>query len=137
MLYYALNKLVTAKRISRTTVDIRIDCRCNLGSLLKSIHESISGFLIRCLMGAGWAWIAIRTGGIEFTTGAHLANNLLVSLFVAPVSFAPQPSHGVDYASIAVEGAIILLLVAVVEAHLRRKPADDSLGAGRELPLRR
>jgi len=109
------------------------------GVVFSFVHfdPDISGFLIRCLMGAGWAWIAIRTGGIEFTTGAHLANNLLVSLFVAPVSFAPQPSHGVDYASIAVEGAIILLLVAVVEAQLRRKPADDSLGAGRELPLRR
>ena len=109
------------------------------GLIFSFVHfdPDVSGFLIRCLMGAGWAWIAIRTGGIEFTTGAHLANNLLVSLFVAPVSFAAKPSGGVDLAAVALEGAVILALVAVVEASLRIKPAGPAPRAVSELRLRR
>jgi membrane protease YdiL (CAAX protease family) len=93
------------------------------GLVFSFVHfdPDLSGFIVRCLMGAGWAWIALRTGGIEFTTGAHLANNLLVSLFVVPVSFRPQPSAEVDVAGVAVEAGVIVLLVLVVEAWLRMR----------------
>jgi membrane protease YdiL (CAAX protease family) len=101
------------------------------GLIFSFVHfdPDMSGFLIRCLMGAGWAWIAIRTAGIEFTTGAHLANNLLISLCVAPVSFTAKASAGVDLAAVAVEGGVIVLLVAAVELWLRARPAEAGMGA--------
>lgn len=109
------------------------------GLIFSFVHfdPDLSGFLVRCLMGAGWAWIAIRTGGIEFTTGAHLANNLLVCLFVAPASFTAKASGDVDLAAVALEGAIILVLVAAVEAGLRIRPGSLAPEAVRELRLRR
>lgn len=108
------------------------------GLVFSFVHfdPDMGGFLVRCAMGAGWAWIAIRTAGIEFTTGAHLANNLLVSLFVMPVSFVAKPSSPVNVAAVGLEGAIILLLVAVVEVWLRVRSGEAGPGAA-EVRLRR
>jgi uncharacterized protein len=104
------------------------------GLVFSFVHfdPNLSGFIVRCLMGAGWAWIALRTGGIEFTTGAHLANNLLISLFIAPVSFRPQPSAELDVAGVAVEVGVIVLLVLVVEAWLRARPGRVELAIAGE-----
>ena len=33
-------------------------------------------------MGAGFAYMTLRLGGIEFSTGVHAANNLLIVLFI-------------------------------------------------------
>jgi hypothetical protein len=94
---------------------------------LAHFDPSLSGFLVRMVMGAGWAWLAIRTAGVEFTTGAHLANNLFVALFVAPVKFvAPAKSRGDgSIVPALVELALILAMVAAVEAWLRRRPAPS------------
>jgi|GEM_PF-3816021 len=104
------------------------------GLVFSFVHfdPNLSGFIVRSVMGAGWAWIALRTGGIEFTTGAHLANNLLVSLFVVPVSFRPQPSAELDVAGVAVEAGVIILLVLFVEAWLRARPREVELEIARE-----
>ena len=109
------------------------------GLVFSFVHfdPDISGFLIRCLMGAGWAWIAIRTAGVEFTTGFHLANNLLVSLFVMPAVFAAQPASSVNLAAVALEGVVIVALVAGVEAWLRVRPGEAGPAAGAQLRLRR
>jgi membrane protease YdiL (CAAX protease family) len=79
-----------------------------------------SAFLIRAVMGVGWAWIALRTGGIEMTTGVHLANNLLVSLFVMPVSFHPAAAHKLDPTAVLVELLTVLLSVLGAELLVRR-----------------
>jgi uncharacterized protein len=96
------------------------------GLLFSFLHfdPNLGGFVVRCIMGAGWAWIALRLGGVEFTTGAHLANNFIVSLFVAPPSFVTPAPEAFDPRAVAVELAIVLALVAVVELVLRRtRPA--------------
>jgi membrane protease YdiL (CAAX protease family) len=81
-----------------------------------------SAFVIRMVMGAGWAWIALRTAGVEVTTGVHLANNLLVSLFVMPVSFqTPARPDRFDPAAIAVELATVALSVLGAELLVRRR----------------
>jgi hypothetical protein len=73
-------------------------------------------------MGAGWAWIALRTAGVEFTTGAHLANNLFVALFVAPVKFvSPAAAGPADLRPALIELAIVLAMVGIVEVWLKRR----------------
>ena len=47
---------------------------------------SPDAFLTRALMGAGLAYMSLRLGGIEFAVGAHAANNLLIVLFLQPLS---------------------------------------------------
>lgn len=79
-----------------------------------------SSFAVRALMGAGWTWIALRTGGIETTAGIHLANNLIVGLFVTPVSFAmPTAAKGLDPTAVLIEFATVLACVAAVEVLVR------------------
>jgi uncharacterized protein len=54
----------------------------------------INNFVGRGLMAAGFCYMALRTGGIEFSTGAHAANNILLLLFVQASPLArpePQP----------------------------------------------
>jgi membrane protease YdiL (CAAX protease family) len=80
-----------------------------------------SSFAIRALMGVGWAWIALRTGGIETTAGIHLANNLIISLFVAPVNFQPAKAKGLDPVAVLIEFATVLICVAAVEWGIRRQ----------------
>jgi len=75
--------------------------------------------LVRAIMGAGWAWIALRTAGVEFTTGAHLANNLFVALFVAPVSFTAPKARPFDLRPALVELAIVAALAVAVEVRIR------------------
>lgn len=88
---------------------------------LAHFDPSPVSFAVRAVMGAGWAWLALRTAGVEFTTGAHLANNLFVALFVMPVSFTPpKPGHG-GYAPALIELAIVLAMIGVVELWLRRR----------------
>jgi len=86
-----------------------------------------SSFAIRALMGAGWAWIALRTGGVETTAGVHLANNLIVGLFVMPISFAPKAAENVDLAAVLIEFATVLVCVGAVEVLVRRR--DRAAGA--------
>ena len=89
-----------------------------------------SGLVIRILMGVGWAWITLRSGGIELATGVHLANNLMIALFLAPVSLKPTVSDKLDPVAIALELGTVLACVAAVEILARRRqqgraPAAD------------
>lgn len=53
------------------------------------LHRDFSpdGFLTRVIMGAGFAYMTLRLGGIEFSAGAHAANNIMVVLIVEPLTF--------------------------------------------------
>jgi membrane protease YdiL (CAAX protease family) len=66
-------------------------------------------FLTRTLMGAGFAYMTLRLGGIEFSTAVHAVNNVLIILFVAPLTLQP-PEQG---ASITVESLLVDLAMAV------------------------
>lgn len=71
-------------------------CAVN-GILFSAIHLDPDpvAFVARTLSGAVWTWAALRLGGVEFAIGAHLANNLMIGLFGAPLSEAEvgQNSH--------------------------------------------
>lgn len=47
-------------------------------------------FLTRALMGAGFAYMTLRLGGIEFSTGVHAANNMLIVLFLEPLNLQAE-----------------------------------------------
>ena len=81
-----------------------------------------AAFLSRAIMGMGWTWIVLRLGGVELTTGAHLANNLAICLFVKPILFITPKREPFDVASVALEAATVVLLVLAVEGVLRRWP---------------
>jgi hypothetical protein len=53
-----------------------------------ALHGDFSpaAFLTRALMGAGFAYMTLRLGGVEFSVGAHAANNILIVLFVEPLT---------------------------------------------------
>lgn len=51
-----------------------------------------NAFVGRALMGMGFVYMTLRTSGVEFSTGAHAANNILLLLFVQPPPLAvPAP----------------------------------------------
>ena len=63
--------------------------------------------------------MALRLGGIEFSTGAHAANNLLIVLFIEPLSLAPPPPMPFDGISLAESLTGLAFAVAGVELALR------------------
>jgi membrane protease YdiL (CAAX protease family) len=89
---------------------------------LAHFDPDVGAFVIRAVMGMGWAWIVLRLAGVEFAAGAHLANNLAICLFSRPVVFTPPQKQPFDIASVAVELASIAVLVIAVEWSLRRWP---------------
>lgn len=87
--------------------------------------QTLGGFLIRCAMGAAWAWMVMRLGGIEFTAGAHLANNLAIALLAQPVVVATRADPA-DLLSVVLQVGSLAMLVLGVEGWLRRRgPAPD------------
>lgn len=95
-----------------------------LNGLLFSLAHAdpnLGSFLIRAAMGAAWAWVVLRTGGLEFALGAHLANNLMVSLFIKPVSLAPIAARPFDYLELAIEVIGLAIIVGVVEWLVRTR----------------
>jgi uncharacterized protein len=78
----------------------------------------INNFVGRGLMAAGFCYMALRTGGIEFSTGAHAANNILLLLFVQATPLArpePQPFSPMAAGTtlFAVLGYVLITEIAV------------------------
>ena len=82
---------------------------------------SVGGLVTRFVMGAGWAWVVLRLGGVEFTTGAHLANNLGIALLAQPVLLASAATQPLDPASVALQVGPLVVLALVVEGWARRR----------------
>lgn len=96
--------------------------------------QTLGGFITRCAMGAGWAWVVLRLGGVEFTAGAHLANNLGIALLAQPVVLASRPEPS-DSASVALQVGSVVGLALGVEVWLRRrKPGGAAEAAIAALP---
>ncbi|HEX5777141.1 MAG TPA: CPBP family intramembrane glutamic endopeptidase [Caulobacteraceae bacterium] len=95
------------------------------GVLFSLVHgdPDPGAFVVRAAMGIGWCWVGLRLGGLEFATGAHLANNLAVTLFIQPLTLKLPTGEASDLRSVAVQLAIVAVTVAVVEYGLRRKRA--------------
>jgi membrane protease YdiL (CAAX protease family) len=87
--------------------------------LFAALHLDFNpdSFLTRTLMGAGFAYMTLRLGGVEFSTGAHAANNILIVLFIEPLTLqAPHEASGITALSLIEDVALVLGYVAITEA---------------------
>ncbi len=96
------------------------------GLLFSALHLDPDpvGFVARALSGAIWTWAALRLGGLEFATGAHLANNLLISLVWAPMSEMEVggDSPWIALAPEVVAAVIVVLMVERLAGRSTRQP---------------
>ncbi|MFC5343109.1 CPBP family intramembrane glutamic endopeptidase [Brevundimonas staleyi] len=81
-------------------------------------------FVARMMSGAIWTWAALRLGGLEFATGAHLAHNLMISLLWAPLS---EIDVGADtpWTALAPEVVTAVVIVLMTERLANRSDAPD------------
>jgi membrane protease YdiL (CAAX protease family) len=86
------------------------------GVLFSALHMDPDpvAFVARALSGAIWTWSAIRLGGIEFAVGAHLGNNLMITLFWQPLS-AMEVGRDSDWIDLAPEVFVAVVTVIVIE----------------------
>lgn len=83
------------------------------------------GFVARALSGMVWTWAALRLGGLEFATGAHLANNVIISLFWSPLSEA-EVGRDSQWIELAPEVLTAVIILAITE-RLAKGPREWSL----------
>lgn len=83
-------------------------------------------FLARVLMGAGFAYMALRLGGLELAVGAHAANNILFILFVAPFSLRERAAPGPWFGDFGLVAGYVLITEAVVRVGPLRRWAGVS-----------
>ena len=64
------------------------------GVLFAAAHMDFNpdAFLTRALMGAGFAYMTLRLGGIEFSTGVHATHNILIIIFLEPLNMQSEPT---------------------------------------------
>jgi membrane protease YdiL (CAAX protease family) len=87
-----------------------------LFSLMHLPDVDPNAFIGRALMGMGFVYMTLRTGGIEFSTGAHAANNLLLILFVqTPPMGVPAPEK---FNPVSVLPTILAVLAYVLIAEI-------------------
>ncbi|HZK99639.1 MAG TPA: CPBP family intramembrane glutamic endopeptidase [Caulobacteraceae bacterium] len=93
--------------------------------VFSALHFDFSpgAFFTRALMGAGFAYMTLRLGGIEFATGVHAANNILIILFVEPLTLKATQSAGDLSAGSLLEDAIMVAgYLIITEAVVRIEP---------------
>lgn len=95
------------------------------GAIFSFIHYpdiGPSAFLARLIMGAGFCYMTLRLGGIEFATGAHAANNIFLLLFIMPMTVMPDPDQ--KFVPLMLGGAVVevagYVLITEIVLHWRR-----------------
>ncbi len=74
----------------------------------------------RALAGAAFAWAALRLGGLEFAIGAHVATNLMIAFFQAPMlPDDPEVTGGLE--DMVIEVLLAFYMVVIVEV-VRKSP---------------
>ncbi len=91
-----------------------------LSDLARNIVANPGALLDRTLMGGGFAYMTLRLGGIEFSTGAHAANNILIVLFIEPLTLKTVASAGdLSMASLLEDVALVVGYIVITEAVVR------------------
>jgi hypothetical protein len=101
------------------------------GILFSAVHGEFAPdpFLTRALMGAGFVYMTLRLKGVEFSVGAHAANNILIVLFIQPLTLTPTPSTGISGASLFQDVFLFVSYVAMAELVARWGPLRRWSGA--------
>jgi hypothetical protein len=78
--------------------------------------------LERAILGGAFAYMTLRLGGVEFSTGAHLANNLTIVLFLEPLTLKAPAEAGVTAGALVQYAYLIVSYVAMAELMVRWAP---------------
>lgn len=92
------------------------------GTVFAALHLDFNpdAFLTRAVMGVGLAYMTLRLGGVEFAAGAHAANNMLVVLFLQPLTASTlNETGGISGGSVAEDLFMMIGYVAITEAVVR------------------
>ncbi|KQY96436.1 CPBP family intramembrane glutamic endopeptidase [Brevundimonas sp. Root1423] len=91
------------------------------GLVFSAIHLDPDpiAFIARALSGTVWTWAALRLGGLEFAIGAHLANNLIISLFWQPFSEAAIARES-EWIDLGPEVLTAVAMIVMIERLARR-----------------
>jgi membrane protease YdiL (CAAX protease family) len=94
------------------------------GLLFSAVHfdPNLDAFLVRLAMGVGLAWMTLRLGGIEFSIGAHAANNIMILLFIQPMALKPEPPHAFPPETLVIAPLMLAGYVALAEIAARWAP---------------
>ena len=79
-------------------------------------------FITRTIMGLGFAWMTLRLGGLELSTGAHMANNLVIALLIENISLTPEAPHALPPTFYIEAVAVALGYLAITEIAVRLFP---------------
>jgi hypothetical protein len=79
-------------------------------------------FLERAIMGAGLAYMTLRLGGVEMSSGVHASNNLMIVLFLEPLTLKTSASTGVDVGTMAAYVGLFVAYVGMAELMARWAP---------------
>jgi|SRR5579872_4745368 len=106
------------------------------GVLFSAVHLEFApgAFLTRALMGAGFVYMTLRLGGIEFSTGAHAANNIVIVLFLQPLTAHPAPSAGMNLGDMLQDGILFTSYIVMAEVTARWAPLRRWSGADLAAP---
>lgn len=91
------------------------------GVAFSAVHLDFNpdAFLARAVMGAGFAYMTLRLGGLEFSTGAHAANNILIVIFLEPLTLKAPAATGMSPASLIQDLLLAAGYVLITEAVVR------------------
>ncbi len=87
------------------------------GVAFSAIHvdPNPDAFLVRAVLGIGLAWATLRLGGVEFAVGAHAANNIIIVLFLQPMTLAPEAPHPFRWEVLPVSAFMLAIYVGMAE----------------------
>jgi membrane protease YdiL (CAAX protease family) len=106
------------------------------GAAFSAAHFDFApdAFLSRAVMGAGFGYMALRTGGLELPIGAHAANNILFILFIQPFSLGGVgPANSLFMGDVALAAGYVAVTEAIVRIDILRRWAD--VGAAELAPV--
>ncbi len=94
------------------------------GVLFSAAHLDFApdAFLERALMGVGFTYMTLRLGGVEMSSGVHAANNLMIVLFLEPLTLKLTPNSGVGLGDAIVDLGLLAAYVAIAELMARWAP---------------
>jgi hypothetical protein len=93
---------------------------------------ALDAFLERALMGAGFTYMTLRLGGVELSCGAHAANNLMIVLFLQPLTLKPSPNAPLDAGTAISYLGLFAAYIVMAEVMVRWTPLRQ--WAGTEAP---
>ncbi|WP_232793349.1 CPBP family intramembrane glutamic endopeptidase [Caulobacter hibisci] len=87
------------------------------GLAFSAVHfdPNPDAFLVRMVLGLGLAWSTLRLGGVEFAVGAHAANNIVILLFLQPMTLAPEAPHPFRWEVLPIAAGMLALYVGLAE----------------------